>query len=170
MKNYFVLKTLCKLDAHVLYLVLIMPVIAFDKHCRICFRLLNSLVTFEVFFLADHWLIWPLRRFSRQRCKKGKGTVFTTALVAWLGFNQYPGYIAASLDKTLYDDYLCLVASANSMDKNSKKSTGTLIWITGNLLADFPNKNELLAYRNKKSVYNSMVRVWPCPMTGKYIN
>ena len=28
-----------------------------------------------------------------------------------LGFNLHPGHVVASLDKTLYDDYLCLVAS-----------------------------------------------------------
>ena len=31
--------------------------------------------------------------------------------VARSGFNPHLGHVAASLDKTLYDDYLCLVAS-----------------------------------------------------------
>ena len=41
----------------------------------------------------------------------GKGIVFTTTLIELSGFNPHPGHVVASLDKTLYDDYLCLVAS-----------------------------------------------------------
>ena len=41
----------------------------------------------------------------------GKGVVFTTILIEWSGFNPHPGHVVAFLDKTLYDDYLCLVAS-----------------------------------------------------------
>ena len=41
----------------------------------------------------------------------GKGVVFTTTLIEWSGFNPHSGLVVASLDKTLYDDYLCLVAS-----------------------------------------------------------
>ena len=40
-----------------------------------------------------------------------------------------PEYVVASLEKTFYDKYPCLVAleqAANSMDKNLKKSSETL--------------------------------------------
>ena len=48
----------------------------------------------------------------RQRGQMGKGIVFTTTLIEWSGFNPHPGHVVASLmDKTLYNDYLCLVAS-----------------------------------------------------------
>ena len=46
----------------------------------------------------------------------------------WSGFNPHPGYVVASLDKMLYDDYLCFVAS--NKDKNSKeihRNIGSLI-------------------------------------------
>ena len=46
-----------------------------------------------------------------QRGREGKGFVFTTTLIAWSGFNRYPGHVVASLDKTLYEDYFCLLAS-----------------------------------------------------------
>ena len=36
--------------------------------------------------------------------------VFMTTLVEWPRFNPHPGHVVASLDKTLYEDYLCLVA------------------------------------------------------------
>ena len=48
---------------------------------------------------------------SRQRGRMGKGVVFTTTLIEWSGFNPHPGHVVVSLDKTLYDDYLCSVAS-----------------------------------------------------------
>ena len=48
---------------------------------------------------------------SRQRGRMGKGVVLTTTLIEWPMFNPHPGHVVASLDKTLYDDYLCLVAS-----------------------------------------------------------
>ena len=47
----------------------------------------------------------------RQRGRKGKGFVFMTTLIAQSGLNPHPDDVVASLDKTLYDDYLCLVAS-----------------------------------------------------------
>ena len=46
-----------------------------------------------------------------QRGRKGKGAVFTTTLIAWSRFNPHPGHVVVSLDKTLYDHYLCLAAS-----------------------------------------------------------
>ena len=45
------------------------------------------------------------------RCQIGKGVVFMTTLIERSGFNPHPGHVVASLDKTVYDDYLCLVAS-----------------------------------------------------------
>ena len=36
---------------------------------------------------------------------------FTTTLIEWSWFNPHPGHVVASLDRTLYNDYLCLVAS-----------------------------------------------------------
>ena len=35
--------------------------------------------------------------------------VFMTTLVEWPRFNPHPGHVVASLDKMLYEDYLCLV-------------------------------------------------------------
>ena len=47
----------------------------------------------------------------RQRGPKDNNVVFTTTLIAQSGSNPLPGKVVASLDKTLYDDYLCLEAS-----------------------------------------------------------
>ena len=41
----------------------------------------------------------------------GKSVVLMTSRFAWFGFNPRPGHVVASLDKTFYDDYLCLMAS-----------------------------------------------------------
>ena len=46
----------------------------------------------------------------RQHGRMGKGIIFTMTLIKWSGFNPHPGHVVASLDKTRYDDYLCLVA------------------------------------------------------------
>ena len=55
---------------------------------------------------------WKHRNSGRQqRGRIGKGVVFTTTLIEWSGFNRHPSHAVALLDKTLYDDYLCLVAS-----------------------------------------------------------
>ena len=43
---------------------------------------------------------------------------FSTNLIAGAGFTVHPGYVVASLDKTLYNDYLCLMAS------NKKQTCG----------------------------------------------
>ena len=46
----------------------------------------------------------------------------------WLhehGFNPHPGHIVASLDKTLYDGYLCLVALNKPHGKKSKVNRKT---------------------------------------------
>ena len=47
----------------------------------------------------------------QQDFRESGSVVFTTTLIAWSGFNPHPGHVVASFDKTLYDDYLCLVAS-----------------------------------------------------------
>ena len=39
------------------------------------------------------------------------GVAFTTILITWCGFNPHSGHVVASLNKTLYDNYLCLEAS-----------------------------------------------------------
>ena len=45
-------------------------------------------------------------------------------LIAGFGFNPQPGHVVTFIDKTLYDDYLCLVASNK---QQIQKSTRTLI-------------------------------------------
>ena len=48
---------------------------------------------------------------DRQRGQMGKGFVFTPTLIEWSGFNPHSDHVVASLDKTFYEDHLCLVAS-----------------------------------------------------------
>ena len=45
-----------------------------------------------------------------QRSRADKGVVFKTTMIAWFEFNPHTGHVVASLDKTLYDDYISLVA------------------------------------------------------------
>ena len=40
-----------------------------------------------------------------------KASFFKTTLIELSGFNPHPSHVIAFLDKTLYDDYLCLMAS-----------------------------------------------------------
>ena len=47
----------------------------------------------------------------RHRGREEKGIVVMTYLSHDLGLIRILGYVAESLDKTLYDDYLCLVDS-----------------------------------------------------------
>ena len=98
---------------------------------KICFRLKIWSVVLRP-RRKPHWPIsncWQLRRL-------GKGVVFTTTLIALSGFYPHPSHVVASLDKTLYDDYLCLVASNQQQIqwteiwRNSQEH-----WITGNSLA-----------------------------------
>ena len=67
------------------------------------------LLRFDIF--AAIWHIATISAACRQRGRMGKGVVFTTTLIEWSGFNPHPSHVVASLDKTLYDDYLCLVVS-----------------------------------------------------------
>ena len=48
---------------------------------------------------------------NRQHGLEDRAIVVTTTLIEWSWFNPHPGHIVASLHKTLYNDYLCLVAS-----------------------------------------------------------
>ena len=84
----------------------------------------------------------PNYRNSRQRGRMGKGVVFTTTLIEWSGFNPHPGHVVASLDKTLNDNYLSLVAS------NKQQIQWTRIrrnpqehWIIGNSSAGADSSN-----------------------------
>ena len=45
---------------------------------------------------------------GRQR---DKDVISTTILIVRFGFDQYPGYIIAFLDKAFYNDYLGLLAA-----------------------------------------------------------
>ena len=85
----------------------------------------------------------------------GKGVVFMTTLIEWSGFNPNPSHVVASLDKTLYDDYLCLVAS------NKQQIQWTRIrrnpqehWIIGNSQAgaDFSNHEVVLVIKSVRIV------------------
>ena len=64
---------------------------------------------------------------------KALSHLFATTMIPWSAFNPNPGYVVASLDKTLYDDHLYLVVSnkhqiqLTRMRKNPQEH-----WITGN--------------------------------------
>jgi len=49
----------------------------------------------------------------RQHDQEGYSAVFTATIliVAWWWFNFHPRRVVASLQKALYDDYLCKMAS-----------------------------------------------------------
>ena len=66
---------------------------------------------FQALIQLLHAFFLLLSLNSRQRGQIGKGVVFTMTLIEWSGFNPHPSHTVGSLDKTLYDDYLCLVAS-----------------------------------------------------------
>ena len=51
------------------------------------------------------------RQATKHWASKSDGVAFTTTLIAWPEFNSNPDHVVASLEKMLYDDYLCLVAS-----------------------------------------------------------
>ena len=73
--------------------------------------------------------LWVNKLGSRERGQDGKSVVLMTSRFAWFGFNPRPGHVVASLDKTLYDDYLFdgFKQATNSVDKNLEKSTGISI-------------------------------------------
>ena len=58
--------------------------------------------------------LWVNKLGSRKRGRDGKSVVLMMSRFAWFGFNQRSGHVVVSLDKTLYDDYLCLIASNKS--------------------------------------------------------
>ena len=67
-----------------------------------------------------------LQLHDRPGGREGKVVIFTMIVIAWSGFNPHPGYVVASLHKTLYNGYFCFDGSeqtAKSVNKNSKKST-----------------------------------------------
>ena len=59
---------------------------------------------------------------SPQHSRMGRGVIFMASLIAWSGFNPHPGHVFVSLDKMLYDNYLCLVAL------NKQQFQWTRIW------------------------------------------
>ena len=77
-----------------------------------------------------------------QRGQIGKGVVFTTTLVEWSGFNPDPGHVVASLDKTLYDHYLCLVTSNKQQIQWTRiQRNPQEYWIIGNSSAGADSSN-----------------------------
>ena len=66
---------------------------------------------YRIFFSPFQINSMSLYRICRQRGRMGTGVVFMVTLIKWSGFNPHPGHVVAYLDKMLYDDYLCLVAS-----------------------------------------------------------
>ena len=63
----------------------------------------------------------------------GKGVIFTTILIAWFGINLTRDHVVASLDKTLYNDYLCLTAFEQATNSGVQECKKILQehWITG---------------------------------------
>ena len=59
--------------------------------------------------------------------------VFMTTFNEWPGFNPHAGHVVASLDKMLYDDYLCLVAlNKQQIQWTRIRRNPQEHWITGN--------------------------------------
>ena len=54
---------------------------------------------------------YPAGYVSGLYRKATEQSVFKTTLIAYSKFNPHPGHVVASLDKTLQNNYLCLVAS-----------------------------------------------------------
>ena len=77
---------------------------------------------------APPWLRYCTLLSSHHTYNRRQRRVYDD-LVAWSGFNSQTGHVVAFLDKTLYDDYLCLMVTNKQRilwDKNSKEPTGTL--------------------------------------------
>ena len=69
------------------------------------------------------------------------------------GFNPHPGHVVASLVKTLYDDYLCLVASNKQQMYvgRSQRSTGKLgKWSTPKRVRIRPKDSATVAFSWKE--------------------
>ena len=64
---------------------------------------------------------------DHQLDREGKDFVFTTTLIAPSGFNPYPSYVVASLNKTLCDDYLFDQAANLGHNKYSENSAGNFV-------------------------------------------
>ena len=104
---------------------------------------------------------------SRQCDRDGKGVVFTTTIIVWSGFNLHPGNVVAFLDKTFYDDYLCLELRTSSKFSGQElkkiyRDIGSLE--TSKLVQISPHMKH--SYRNEKCADHSMVSVWRCSETG----
>ena len=58
------------------------------------------------------------------------------------GFNPHPGHVVASLDKTLYDDCLCFVASSKQQIQRTRiRKNPQEHWIIGNSWAGADSSN-----------------------------
>ena len=78
----------------------------------------------------------------------GKDVHFTTTMLACLGFNSHPGHVVAPLDKTLCDDYVCLVASNK---QQIQMLTGRLgKWSTSQLIRIRPKNIASVAFSWKE--------------------
>ena len=66
------------------------------------------------------YLTKPGNVAKRVKCR------FSDSLIAKFGFNQHPALNVASLDKTVYDDYLCLVA-ANKLQIHWRRTRRSLL-------------------------------------------
>ena len=64
----------------------------------------------------------------RQCDGKGESVVFSKILIAWSGFNLHPGHVVASLDKMLYDDYLCWWLRTSSKFKREESNINWKTW------------------------------------------
>ena len=77
-------------------------------------------------------------RSATANCRKragreGKGVVFSAIMIAWCEFNPHSGHVVASMDKTLYDDYLYLEASNKQQIQRTRlRKNLPDYWITGN--------------------------------------
>ena len=92
---------------------------------------------------------------SRQRGQMGKGVVFTTTTIEWSTFNSDPGHVFASLIKTLYNDYLCLVVSNKYQIEWTKvRKNPQEHWIIGNSRAgaDFSNHEVVVVMKGVRIV------------------
>ena len=94
----------------------------------------------------------------------GKGVVFTTILIAWSGFNPHPGHVVASLDKTLYDNFLCLVAlNKQQIQWIRIRKNPQELWIIGNSKAGANSSNHkvVIAMKSARVVqYLASDAVW----------
>ena len=70
-----------------------------------------------IFLQYVHRIYW--KKASKQQKKRR----FYDILDCMIPFNPYPGLVIASLDKMVYDDYFCLVASKKHQIYERKRKT-----------------------------------------------